>query len=277
MLRPPGQRRRRQLRLRGPGLRDDAALRAGGARRARRRLQPGLDGAVRRLGDDDLLRRRRDRLLDGRAFRLHRAPPGPTSPHNGRVTIVPLPQAECAPIYLDFMDNCGDMLAQTPLVGPQYTALQEKCQAVAPGGDKDGLSETGGKPAPPWIFTRRRQIFFVAPTLNFKMGMRWPRICHRERRVRHELGGVDYDGVRPDGGTARAGRGPRRPWRRRYGPVPHTLLRHAPALRCSSAPLLPALSRIPRSDKKCFVSFGLFATRSRKDSLVVPIGYEVLP
>ena len=184
--------------------------------------------------------------------------------------------AECAPIYLDFMEDCGDMLAQTPLVGPQYTALQEKCQAVAPGGDKDGLSETGGKPAPPWIFTRRRQIFFVAPTLNFKIGMKWPRICHRERRVRHELGGVDYDGVRPDGGTARAGRGPRRPWRRRHGPVPHTLLRHAPALRCSSAPLLPALSRIPRSDKKRFVSFGLFATRSRKDSLVVPIGYEVL-
>ena len=39
------------------------------------------------------------------------------------------------------------MLAQTPLVGPQYTALQEKCQAVAPGGDKDGLSETGGSDA----------------------------------------------------------------------------------------------------------------------------------
>ena len=55
--------------------------------------------------------------------------------------------AECAPIYLDFMEDCGDMLAQTPLVGPQYTALQEKCQAVAPGGDKDGLSETGGSDA----------------------------------------------------------------------------------------------------------------------------------
>ena len=38
--------------------------------------------------------------------------------------------ASCAPVFLDFMQNCGSMLALVPGAGDQYNILQASCQAL---------------------------------------------------------------------------------------------------------------------------------------------------
>ena len=51
--------------------------------------------------------------------------------------------AACAPVFLDFMDDCGTMVQQIPGMSQQYAALQEQCHGVEQG--EDGA----GRPPPP--------------------------------------------------------------------------------------------------------------------------------